>query len=267
LGIQLDNLLKGAGGSDTLEGGLGDDVLDGGAQLEGGGDMARFSGAVAATVDLTLQASPQDTGYGYDTLIGIENLEGGSGDDVFIGDHHDNVLIGNDGSDRLTGGKGNDFLDGGDGRNTAVFSGARDDYTITKIAESGYLIVDRRANGDGEDILKYVQYAEFSDQLLELPALRPETKAASGLDAFYDMVSGNVHLNGDLLPRLRKKGQLKSSEFWSGAKAHDATDRIIHNTKTGELFYDPDGTGKAAVVLIATLPKGHDLAAKDFFIL
>ena len=35
--------------------------------------------------------------------------------------------------------------------------------------------------------------------------------------------------------------------------AHDATDRMIYNTSTGDLYYDSDGTGSAFRVLVATL--------------
>ena len=36
---------------------------------------------------------------------------------------------------------------------------------------------------------------------------------------------------------------MSSSAFYVGAAAHDSTDRIIYNSDTGALSYDPDGTG------------------------
>ena len=40
----------------------------------------------------------------------IENVTGGFGDDVIIGDDKDNVLVGGPGNDKLIGGAGNDEL-------------------------------------------------------------------------------------------------------------------------------------------------------------
>lgn len=139
----LANNIKGGDGDDILDGGSGDDTLDGGS----GNNAVRFSGSTAATVYLS-KADAQTTGYGTDTLIDIQNLEGGSGGDQLTGDHQANRLDGNSGNDTLTGlagndtlqgesgndtlegGTGNDTLDGGSGSDTAVFSGARANYSI-----------------------------------------------------------------------------------------------------------------------------------------
>ena len=59
---------------------------------------------------------------GTDTLIEIENLTGGAGDDSLTGDFEKNILtggagadtlFGDEGDDRLIGGAGNDNIDGG----------------------------------------------------------------------------------------------------------------------------------------------------------
>jgi Ca2+-binding RTX toxin-like protein len=49
-------------------------------------------------------------------------------------------------------------------------------------------------------------------------------------------------------------GRLSADQFWSGAgvtEAHDASDRIVYNTTSGELYYDADGYGGGAAVAIA----------------
>ena len=56
-----------------------------------------------------------------DTLIGIENITGGSGNDVLIGGSGINVLLGGAGDDTLNGGGGNDTLTGGAGSDMFIF--------------------------------------------------------------------------------------------------------------------------------------------------
>ena len=80
-------------------------MLNGGDAI----DTAVFSGAAGATVNLTL-GGPQNTRYGMDTLLAIENLIGGSGADRFIGSGASNMLTGGLGNDKLTGGSGADFF-------------------------------------------------------------------------------------------------------------------------------------------------------------
>jgi Ca2+-binding RTX toxin-like protein len=110
IGTAGDNVIATNDGNDTLEGGLGNDVLNGGAD----NDTAVFTGSVGATVDLT-KSGRQSTGYGSDTLIGIESLVGTARNDRFTG----NAL-----SNTLTGGLGDDVLNGGAGIDAAAFVGS-----------------------------------------------------------------------------------------------------------------------------------------------
>jgi Ca2+-binding RTX toxin-like protein len=48
--------------------------------------------------------------------------------------------------------------------------------------------------------------------------------------------------------------------------AHDANDRIIYNTTTGNLYYDADGQGGAGATLFATLTGAPAITGADFFI-
>lgn len=127
-----NDLLFGGPGQDLLIGLAGDDLYHGGT---GAFDVASFSSAlVGVTVDLRV-TSPQATGEGTDTLLGIEGVEGSplsdtitgqdlptatgnglfgfEGNDILVGLAGNDVLFGMDGDDDLFGGAGDDFLDGG----------------------------------------------------------------------------------------------------------------------------------------------------------
>jgi Ca2+-binding RTX toxin-like protein len=128
-GNDAANLLDSDAGNDTLDGGLGDDTLDGGL----GVDTLVFSGSKAVAVDLGVRLG-QNTGYGLDLILGIENVTGGSGADWLTGDGLANSLggsggadrlLGADGQDTLAGGAGNDILTGGAGQDVFVFDTAR----------------------------------------------------------------------------------------------------------------------------------------------
>jgi Ca2+-binding RTX toxin-like protein len=64
-----------------------------------------------------------------------------------------------------------------------------------------------------------------------------------------------------------KAGKLAADAFKIGAKAADAEDRFIYNSKSGAVLYDADGTGSAAAIQVAVLGKGLKLTAADFFVI
>ncbi|WP_345197052.1 calcium-binding protein, partial [Kistimonas scapharcae] len=129
-----DNTLKGEGDNDTLAGGAGDDILDGGA---GTGDLADYSDAGnAITVDLAVGRASDDGDGGEDTLLFIENVTGGGGNDDIRGSSEANILIGGNGDDLLFGGAGDDVLDGGGNTDTVTFAGYGRG-VIATLADSG----------------------------------------------------------------------------------------------------------------------------------
>jgi Ca2+-binding RTX toxin-like protein len=103
IGNELDNVMMGSAGNDTLVGGLGADEINGGA----GFDTVSYA---AATEGITVYLSTGEvTGsQGNDTLVSIENLIGGSGNDVFFGTAGADILDGGAGNDDMYGGLGND---------------------------------------------------------------------------------------------------------------------------------------------------------------
>jgi Ca2+-binding RTX toxin-like protein len=100
VGTNSADIIRGGADDDVLAGGLGADILDG----RGGSDAASYDegGANLAT------GEGWDADGAIDTLTGIENLLGGTGDNDFTGNSGANILFGWYGADNLDGGNGND---------------------------------------------------------------------------------------------------------------------------------------------------------------
>jgi Ca2+-binding RTX toxin-like protein len=133
LGGRGDDFLFGGAGADILVGGEGNDRLDGGD----GVDTADYSAETeGVTVDLAAGvASGEDIGR--DTLVGVENVIGGSGDDV---------LSGNELANRLEGGAGNDRILAGAG--DTVLGGAGDDAIEVRTGAGAAAVIDGGAGRD-----------------------------------------------------------------------------------------------------------------------
>jgi len=95
----------------------------------------------------------------------IENVIGGTGDDVLIGNQADN---------QLTGGEGDDQLIGGFGSDTAIFQGVLQDYQI--FIQGNTLVVS--SSEEGVDYLTDIEYLSFQDQTISAllySAFKPQT--------------------------------------------------------------------------------------------
>lgn len=138
-----EDTLEGRGGDDTLIGGTGADHLDGGE----GVDTVSYETSYYS-VNVSLRAG---SGFGADaqgdTIVNVENVIGGSGDDVIEGDDGDNELTGNGGNDILNGGGGSDILTGGDDADTFIFAldYFGDDQGVITDFEAGTDQIDFRA--------------------------------------------------------------------------------------------------------------------------
>jgi Ca2+-binding RTX toxin-like protein len=124
------DLLLGGNGDDTLAGGLGDDTLIGGNGLDlfvegsapngadvfnggAGLDTIDYSGRVApiaVSMDGTSANDGDTLGEGDSVSADVENVLGGSGNDVLTGNPSNNVISGGPGDDVITGGAGHDTL-------------------------------------------------------------------------------------------------------------------------------------------------------------
>lgn len=234
-GAQKD-FLSGAGGNDVLNGMGGADDMNGGAGndtyfVDNSGDIASEN-VDDGLADVVMSSVTYTLGQGID----IAYLTGSARINL-TGNEDENTLIGNAGANVIRGGTVSaarvaDVLNGGLGNDTLSGGMGRDTFIFnTKLSSTANL-----------------------DKITDF----------SAVDDF-------IHLeNTGVFTKLGSKlGTLSSSMFWASStgKAHDTSDRIIYNTKTGELFYDPDGTGRQAAVEFANLTNKVRVSAADFIVI
>lgn len=131
--------IDGGGGDDTLVGADGDDAIDGGTgadNIDGANGNDRLTGGSGTDSDVLngnsgvdavdysdrsvgVTATLDESGIGTggqpgesDDLKSVENVMGGTGDDVFTGSSNQNRFDGGPGNDQLAGGDGIDTLNG-----------------------------------------------------------------------------------------------------------------------------------------------------------
>ncbi|MFM7785095.1 MAG: calcium-binding protein, partial [Gammaproteobacteria bacterium] len=208
---------------------------------------------VVAQVSYTLRANIENLRLTGATGSEALNGTGNASDNLMSGNAGNNRLLALAGNDILDGGSGNDTLEGGTGNDTLGGGGGAD-------VMAGGAGNDSLGGGSGADVFLF-------DTALD---------ASGNVDGISDFLPGTdrIHLDNDVFTALSGGTPLAlpAASFASGAglsSARDADDRIIYNTSTGALFYDPDGTGPGAAIRFATL-SGTDsppaLGASDFLI-
>lgn len=131
--IDIDDITGGIGDDhltgntqiNKFNGGLGQDTLDGGEGL----DFAEYterSLPIAVKLSSDSPSIVYVNGMAEDTLINIENIIAGAGNDHIVGTDDYNLLFGGDGDDLLEGKGFVDALSGGPGADTFVYRSFRD---------------------------------------------------------------------------------------------------------------------------------------------
>ncbi|MFN0194667.1 MAG: hypothetical protein ACKVP5_22275 [Aestuariivirga sp.] len=242
VGNELDNtltgnidvdILTGLAGNDTLIGRDGNDVLRGGlgADVLNGGlgiaDLADYIGATAA-ITAALDGSLAGAGEALgDTFLGNERLRGSNFDDTLTGDGLDNILFGQDGIDTMNGLAGVDRLFGGNGIDTLTGGAGADRFEFGTLTEIGDIITDFSAIDD----TIVVTASAFGGGLV----------AGTLNAAFFQSRADNV--------------------------AQDADDRFIFQTTDQTLWFDADGNGAGAAVLVADLQAGATVTNADILVI
>ena len=81
-------------------------------------------------------------------------------------------------------------------------------------------------------------------------------------DVRYDM----IYLENAIFKAVGSSTKLSKAAFWASksGKAHDYSDRIIYDTDGGQLYYDPDGAGRAAAVRVRSAQEGPQAERSRF---
>lgn len=210
--------LFGGRGNDTLLDGIGNDLIDGGA----GRDTfaIEFTNSGPFSIDLRIKG-PQVIGEGASvSLIGVESLTGGTGNDTLIGNSQSNSLSGGSGSDLLIGYGGSDWLTGNGESDVLTGGGGADRFYLRRPNVAQML----------KDMITDFNRAD-ADRIV-LPAF-----TVTGL-------------------AVDRPSVLDFARFYSApgaTSAQDVSDRIIYNPTSGLLYFDPDGKGGKAAVAFAEL--------------
>ncbi|GEO13546.1 hypothetical protein [Microvirga aerophila] len=196
---------------------------------------------------------------------------------VTVADWVSEVTTGTAGNDVIKGGYGNDRLSGKAG-NDCLFGGVGHD---TLRGEAGNDIV---GGGEGRDQLYGSRGAGSRDAFLFDTRLTSKTVANRHKDVINDFGSryDSIYLddaafgNATIARFLRGKGaaldkpiKMQSGFFKVGARAEDRDDYFIFNRSNKKLYWDADGSGRKAMVEIATLKlqsgEGTTLTYHDFY--
>lgn len=232
-GTNGNDSIYGLGGNDTLNGNGGNDYLDGGA---GKDKMAGGAGDDIYVVDNTGDTVTETSNAGTDTVrssvtfalgANIEKLEL-TGSSAIGG-------TGNGDANTITGNGAANTISGGGGNDTLYGKGGS----------------DTLSGGSGRDIFVF-------DTGL----------GSSNIDKISDfsVVDDTIALSKSVFNKL-SGSSLDPTAFYIGTGAADASDRIIYNSSTGALYYDPDGKGGVAQQQFATLSKGLAMTAADFLLI
>ena len=154
-------------------------------------------------------------------------LHGTAAAEQVVGESGGDKIYGLGGNDTLFGQLGNDTLYGGAGKDTLLGGAGKDAFVI-------------------------------------------DTKpTARTIDWIYDFKAGEdkIYLPKAIFSHLARRGTLSKDAFVVSDHFADQNDRILYLKKQGALFYDPDGSGAAHAIQIATITANLHLKFSDFIVI
>lgn len=217
-----NDVFDGRGGTTigTIIAGGGNDRLINSADAETfdggtGVDVVNFTGSAGAIVFLDGRECGGSAAG--DSYLNVENVVGSAyGADRITGNGSNNVLNGRGGNDYLFGGAGNDQLIGGEGVDTLRGGAGNDVFVFQSLDDIGDVILDFGRGAGNNDVIRIVGSA----------------------------------FGGGLVAGTLAAGQFRTGNFNTG---QDADDRFILRSTDKTLWFDVDGAGGAASVMVADL--------------
>jgi Ca2+-binding RTX toxin-like protein len=159
----------------------------------------------------------------------VERLTaGGSAAINLTGNALSNRIKGNAAGNRIDGGNGDDMLAGGAGN-------------------------DRLIGGKGKDVFVFDT----------APAKSGNKDKIIDWSAKHD----TIQLENAVFKALKKTGWLKKAYFVKAAKALDGNDYVGYDARTGNLWYDHNGSKAGGQLVFAHIGKHKTIAANDFFVI
>lgn len=166
--------------------------------------------------------------------VDAAETKGTDGADELRASYLDEDMKGRDGDDLMLAGSGDDTLRGGDGNDTLV----------------GGKGADEIRGGAGADVIRYMAAAEGGDLIRGFVV---------GEDRIEVSAAG---FGGGLVA-----GVLAASRFVVGGAADQAYGQFVFDTAERELWWDADGTGAGAAVMVADFAGKPALTAADITII
>jgi Ca2+-binding RTX toxin-like protein len=280
-----NDTLHGLAGNDTMYGGDGDDILFGGR-----GDDTEYGGAGVDRLEGGL---------------GDDVLNGDAGIDLLIGDAGTDELYGGTENDVLRGGAGDDLLDGGDGNDTADYTGAKAGVTaaldgvlggVGDALDDVFVSIENLGGsnfGDtlrGNGVANTIQGRGGADILLGM-AGNDRLIGGAGVDTLtggtnadrfefalltdigdiitdFTAVDDTIVATGSAFGGGLVAGTLLATQFQSSAGnvATGVNIRFIFNTTDKTLWFDADGNGLGAAVMVADLQASATMTNVDILV-
>jgi Ca2+-binding RTX toxin-like protein len=299
-----NDYLDGGAGGDTLNGGTGWDTSSY-ANATSSVQVVMYNTAYntgEATGDTFTGIEALQGSTNIDILVGdfaVNAILGGAGGDWIDGTYGGDYLYGEAGNDSLVSRQQADVLDGGTDFDYARYDyadaglrvyiydttqnsgwAAGDTFVSIEGLAGSYFADDLRGDAS-QNIIYGLGGADYiiglggSDLLIggagqDLFHFVGIGDGGAGGDAIQDFVSGQdrISVTGAFFGLGSPGGvAIDSFRFVSGAAANLATSQFIYNGATRQLFYDIDGTGAGAQVLLATLQVGATMAAGDIIVI
>jgi Ca2+-binding RTX toxin-like protein len=191
---------------------------------------------------------------GNDRMFGTnfsDQLRSMRGNDSVYGGGAADSIMGDAGSDKIYGGAGGDAMDGGLGRDS-VYGGAGSDALY---------------GGDGNDLLAGGAAGDLMIGGSGADRFLFDTPAVDGQEnniGDFEVAADKILLDNDAFTALAAPGVLTGGAFRLGSDATTGAHRILYDSATGNIWYDRDGSGAAAKVLLAIVDDGLAITREHF---